>query len=413
MSTQPSVVQLNMFGNVEREQHLCSDCGADISYRRRDAQRCEPCSKIRHKERQTTAANRQRRRERYREKTGYNPEGRTCESCPADISHRGNMAKRCVSCSEALDKERKRNDYRANRTAALRRANSYYHKNRSARLQYAKGRRQTPEYKQTRQEWKERNPEKFLTYRQRKKQRHREKTGYNPEDRTCEDCGADISHMGHNAKRCAPCSTPPARTCMVCHADISNRGSRAQFCGEECKQRHQQSKEMEGYTKICSKCGETKEHTEFGWHYNLRRSTCKSCEVKDQTERYHNFTPEQRTRRRRLRREREQIKRVNQSPEEKAILRTKDRQARRRNRYGPDFDENTLYLEQEGRCAICRIPKSLDEMELDHDHATDKPRGFLCKNCNFKLLPVYEDKFPHQYQDSPRLNAYLLKGKRQ
>ena len=413
MSTQPSVVQLNMFGNVEQEQHLCSDCGADISYRRRDAQRCKACSKIHDKERKTTPAYRRRRRERYREKTGYNPEGRTCQSCSADISSMGNRAKRCEPCSTALNKERKRNDYRANRTAALQSANSYYYKNRSARLQYAKDRRQTPEYKQTRLEWKERNPEKFLTYRQRKKQRHREKTGYNPEGRTCKDCGADISHRGHNAKRCVPCSTPPARTCMVCLTDISNRGGRAQFCGEECKQRYQQSKEMEGYTKICTKCGETKEHTEFGWHNNFRRSTCKSCEVKDQSERYHNFTPEQRIRRRRLRREREKIKRVNQSPEEKAILRTKDLQARRRNRYGPDFDENRLYLEQEGRCAICKIPMSLDEMELDHDHATDKPRGFLCKNCNFKLLSSYENKFPHQYQDSPHLDAYLSLGKQQ
>ena len=412
MPTQPSVEQLNMFVKAEQEQHLCLDCAADISHRRRDAQRCEPCSKVHDKGRKKSTACRRRRRHRYREKTGYNPEGRTCEDCSADISGRGNRAKRCVPCSRAINKERKKREYLANRPAILRRVKNYYQENRAEKLLYEKMRRQTPEYKQARREWRERNLEKFLAYRQRQKQRHREKTGYNPEGRTCEDCNVDISHRGHNAKMCVPCSTPPTRTCIVCHSDISHRGSRAQFCGEECKQRHQQSKELEGYTKTCTKCNETKEHTEFGLHYNLRRSTCKICEVEDQSERYYNFTPEQRIRRRHLRRKREQIRRANQSPEERAMETIKIRRARRRKLYGPDFDEDRLHLDQEGKCAICRTPKTLDEMELDHDHETGRLRGFLCKNCNFKLLPRYE-KFPHQRQDSPRLNAYLLKGKRQ
>ena len=412
MSTQPVAEQLNMFAKAEQEQHLCLDCGADISHRRRDAQRCEPCSKVRHKERQKTTAYRQRRRQTYREKTGYNPEGRTCEDCSADISDRGNRAKRCVPCSRVLNKKRKRDDYWANRTTVLQYFKNYYEENRTEKLLYQRRYQKTPEAKRSRQEWEERNPEKLLEYRRRQKQRYRDKTGYNPEGRTCEDCNADISHRGHNSKKCVPCSTPPARTCIVCHINISHRGSRAQFCGEECKQRDQQSKEMGGYTKTCTKCGETKDHTEFGLHYNLRRSTCKICEVKDQSERYYNFTPEQKTRRRLLRRKRERIKRANQSPEEKAMETIKIRRARRRNLYGSDFNEDRLYSEQGGKCAICRTPKSLDEMELDHDHETGRLRGFLCKNCNFKLLPRYE-KFPHQHQDSPWLNAYLLKGKLQ
>lgn len=410
MSTQSGVVQLNMFAKAE--QHLCLVCGADISHRRRDARLCEPCSKVHHKERQKTTANRQRRRQRHREKTGYNPEGRTCENCSADISSRGHNAKRCVSCQADLNKERKRNYYSANRTTVLQRAENYYQENRSARLQYAKDRRQTPEYKQTRQEWKERNPEKFMEYRQRKKQRHRKKTGYNPEGRTCEDCNADISHRGHNAKRCVPCSTPPTRTCMVCHIDISHRGPRAQFCGEECKQRDQQLKELEGYTKTCAKCSETKEHTEFRLRHNRRNSTCKSCEASATQDYYRTLPVEERRRRRRIQGERERIKTANLPPGERTILRTKARQAHRRRLYGPDFDEDRLYSEQGGKCAICGIPKPLEDLELDHDHETDKLRGFLCKNCNFKLLPRYE-KFPQQHQDSPRLNAYLLKGKRQ
>ena len=412
MSTQPSAEQLNMFAKAEQEQNLCLDCGADISHRRRDAQRCESCSKVRHKERQKTTANRQRRRQRHREKTGYNPEGRTCENCSADISSRGHNAKRCVPCQADLNKERKRDDYWANRTTVLQHSKNYYEENRTEKLLYQKRYQKTPEAKRSRQEWEERNPEKLLEYRRRQKQKHRDKTGYNPEGRTCEDCNADISHRGHNAKKCVPCSTPPARTCIICHIDISHRGSRAQFCSEECKKSYHQSKELQEYAKTCTKCGETKEHTEFGLHYNLRRSVCKICEVKDQSQRYYNFTPEQRIRRRHLRRKREQIRRANQSPEERAMETIKNRKARRRKLYGPDFNEDRLYLDQEGKCAICRTPKSLDEMELDHDHETERLRGFLCKKCNLKLLPRYE-KFPHQRQDSSWLNAYLLKGKRQ
>ena len=222
----------------------------------------------------------------------------------------------------------------------------------------------------------------------------------------------DISDRGHRAKKCVPCSTPPARTCIVCHIDISARGARAQFCSEECRHRHHQSKELEGYTTTCTKCSETKGHTAFGLHYNLRRSVCKICEVESQTERYHNFTPEQRARRRRLRREREQFKRANNSSEEKAMETIKRRKAHRRKLFGPDFDENQLYSEQEGRCAICRTPKSLQELELDHDHVTGRLRGFLCKNCNFKLLSRYV-RFQIKHQDSPYLNAYLSKGKLQ
>ena len=407
-----------MFGNVEQEQHLCSDCGADISYRRRNAQRCKPCSEVRDKERKTTLAYRQRRRERHREKTGYNPEGRTCESCSANISSRGHNAKRCVPCQTDLNKERKRHDYLANRTARLRHAKKYYQENRPARLQHVKDRQQIPEAKRLRREWEERSPEKMLEYRQRQKQKHREKTGYNPEGRTCEQCGTDISDRGHNAKWCESCSAPPPRTCIVCRTDISNRGSRSQFCSEDCKQRHQQSKELQGYTKICTKCNETKEHTEFGWHSDRRRSACKVCEAKAVRDYSRALPREERQRRRRIQGQREREKWDNLPPEQKARLRVKQRKAHRQRLYGPDFDEDRLYLEQEGRCAICRIPKSLDEMQLDHDHETDRLRGFyrlrgfLCKNCNFKLLSSYE-KFPCQYQDSPYLNAYLSQGKLQ
>ena len=321
-------------------------------------------------------------------------EKRLCLDCPRDISDRRRDAQRCKDCSEVWAKER---------------AKENYPKNRLAKLQYAKNRQQTPEYKQTRRAWIEKNANKI---REDKRQRHREKTGYNPEGRTCanSNCRADISDRGHNAKWCKACSTPPPRTCKVCHRDISKRGSRAQFCSDECKQHHQQAKELEGYTKTCTKCNNEKQHTEFGWHNNLRRSVCKPCEVESQTERFQKFTPEQRARRNLLKRDNERSRKANLSPEEKALETIKARKAHRQRLYGPDFDEDRLYSEQEGKCAICGTPKSLEEMHLDHDHKTKRLRGFLCTNCNLKLLPRYE-KFPPQHQDSPHLNAYLQRGK--
>ena len=319
-----------------------------------------------------------------------------CLDCGVDISHRRFNARRCEPCSTIRNRQR---------------ANNYYRENRERVLQRIKSWRQTPKSKQLRQTWRDRNPEKLEVYRQRNKEKHREKTGYNPEGRTCEDCHADISLRGHRAKRCKSCSTSPTRKCMVCSNHIGQRGP-SKFCSEQCKIQDRLSKDVEGWTKVCTKCKKAKEHIEFRLHYNRRDSTCKSCEVKSQSQRYRNFTPEQRARRRRLRREREQVKRTNQSSEEKAMETIKRRKVHRRKLYGPDFDEDRLYSEQEGKCAICRTPKSLEELELDHDHVTRRLRGFLCKNCNFKLLSRYE-RFPIQHQDSPYLNAYLEKGKQQ
>ncbi len=342
-----SVRQLEMFADAAQQEHLCLDCGADISHRRRDAQRCESCSYIRTNER----------------------------------------------------------------------AKNHYRENHTEKLLYEKKRQQTPEYKQKMREWRERNPDKVLVKNERAKQRHREKTGYNPEGRTCEDCHADISHRGHNAKKCESCSTSPDRKCLVCEIDISHRGPRAIYCSDQCRLEHHWTQEARGYTKICTKCNEEKEHTEFGLHYNLRRSACKTCEVNDQSERYHNFTPEQRVRRNRLRREREEINRASLSSADRTMQKTKAREALMRNRFG-DFDEYAEYLKQGGKCAICKIAKPFkkdsiasDCLELDHDHVTGRLRGFLCKNCNFKLVPRYE-RFPIEHQDSPHLNSYLVKGKR-
>ena len=100
------------------------------------------------------------------------------------------------------------------------------------------------------------------------------------------------------------------------------------------------------------------------------------------------------------------------------MRKTKAREALMRKRFG-DFDEYAEYSKQDSKCAICRVAKPFkkdaivgDCLEVDHDHVTGRPRGLLCKNCNFKLLSRYE-RFPPQHQDSSYLNAYLSRGKLQ
>ena len=57
---------------------------------------------------------------------------------------------------------------------------------------------------------------------------------------------------------------------------------------------------------------------------------------------------------------------------------------------------------QKNRCQICRCPGRLFP---DHDHVTDKFRGFLCADCNSGLA---------RYHDNPHLlrrASYYLEGK--
>lgn len=56
------------------------------------------------------------------------------------------------------------------------------------------------------------------------------------------------------------------------------------------------------------------------------------------------------------------------------------RATKRKQRYGISRQQQEhLYLKQAGRCAICVT--GLAE-QMDHDHKTNKVRGYLCKQCN-------------------------------
>jgi hypothetical protein len=62
--------------------------------------------------------------------------------------------------------------------------------------------------------------------------------------------------------------------------------------------------------------------------------------------------------------------------------------------HGVTADEHeALYVEQDGRCAICQEarPKAGPGcLGIDHDHGTGERRGLLCRNCN-SALPAFEE----------------------
>ena len=73
----------------------------------------------------------------------------------------------------------------------------------------------------------------------------------------------------------------------------------------------------------------------------------------------------------------------------------------------------TIYDDQGGKCYFCGSAKPLrgrGALAIDHNHDTGKIRGLLCNPCNANFLAPYE-QLPKELQDSPRTNAYLIRGK--
>ena len=332
--------------------------------------------------------------------TGHSGPPRLCMDCPKDISLLSPKALRCKDCAyereKTLARERGRRNYQANPEIVRQRVKEY---------------QQTAGGKQKRQDWEARSPEKLQEYRQREKQKRWEKTGYNPEGRMCQKCHVvDISDKGHRAKYCDDCVKPPTRTCEVCKRPFKAQGSRTEYCDNpQCKQEYWRLKEEQGYTKVCSKCEEEKLHTDFGFHSGRRRSVCKVCESSAVKVYIESLPPEERRRRKRVQHQREKEKYDNLPLKQKMEVNAKRLAASRRRKYGSELDVEARYLEQDGKCAICR---RRPPREVDHDRVTGRVRGLLCKNCNLKLVSSYENGFPPERQDWPYMNEYLARGKR-
>jgi hypothetical protein len=46
---------------------------------------------------------------------------------------------------------------------------------------------------------------------------------------------------------------------------------------------------------------------------------------------------------------------------------------------------DTMWLLQDGKCAICKEPDPNKSLSVDHDHVTGKARKLLCCDCNFVI----------------------------
>lgn len=56
-------------------------------------------------------------------------------------------------------------------------------------------------------------------------------------------------------------------------------------------------------------------------------------------------------------------------------------------------DYDVMLMRQDGRCAICRRPPSVQirRLGVDHDHRTGRIRGLLCSGCNVGIAGLRED----------------------
>ena len=137
--------------------------------------------------------------------------------------------------------------------------------------------------------------------------------------------------------------------------------------------------------------------------------------------RYYNRTPERekkdlerRNVRKGLDNKRARERRANESPDERIRRNQIQWMSRLKTVYGisPGILQ-TMYDDQGGKCYFCGSAKPLrgrGALAIDHDHDTRIVRGLLCNPCNANFLAPYE-QLPKELQDSPRTNAYLLRGK--
>ena len=118
-------------------------------------------------------------------------------------------------------------------------------------------------------------------------------------------------------------------------------------------------------TKTCTKCGITKDITEFykrGGKIspNTRHNHCKECTKNRVTTKY---------------------------KEDPSLY----REQHLKRSYGIGRNEyNVLLKEQNNKCAICKSPEPKGKhnnnyFPVDHCHTTGKIRGLLCHNCNTAL----------------------------
>ena len=124
--------------------------------------------------------------------------------------------------------------------------------------------------------------------------------------------------------------------------------------------------------KSCTKCGQTKDETEFylekakrkdGSIREFRRSHCRACELKRKSKR---------------------DKRTKEQKANAELLR----------KYGINAELRDKLAEIQGGCGICgaKVPGGrYNTWNVDHCHHTGKVRGVLCWDCNVGIGKLKDD----------------------
>lgn len=173
--------------------------------------------------------------------------------------------------------------------------------------------------------------------------------------KNCLDCGVNISLRSLRSVRCEVCQEKyerkygkeyyeehlepkEIRNCLDCGIDISLRTLRSVRC-EVCQEKYVKKSQKEYREKIQKKI---KKYLE----------KCQKIKAKNS-------------------------KKSNPTARNKALKRT----------YAMTLDDyDRMLSDQEGKCAICRVPQLTPRcFYVDHDHKTGKVRGLLCPKCNHAL----------------------------
>lgn len=127
--------------------------------------------------------------------------------------------------------------------------------------------------------------------------------------------------------------------------------------------------------KLCRKCEQLKEETEFALRGagKRRNDECKKCYNATAKRRYRS-SPEQ------LQKNRADAKAYRDAHPDLY------RDSKLRTTFGIGLsDYNDMLSQQNGRCAICKRLPGKRRLGVDHDHKTGKVRGLLCGPCNVIL----------------------------
>lgn len=69
--------------------------------------------------------------------------------------------------------------------------------------------------------------------------------------------------------------------------------------------------------------------------------------------------------------------------------------------YGISFGEREMMIQEQGEvCAICKRPFGKHGPQTDHDHATNRVRKILCRDCNIALGLMEDD--PERLEEAAR-----------